>query len=77
MPAVTIFSKNLRNLLEERNRTQKDLADYIGVSPASVNFWFNASIQKQKTQHMVLLILLSGLDRKAQKEKERRVFNQA
>ena len=36
MPAVTIFSKNLRNLLEERNRTQKDLADYIGVSPASV-----------------------------------------
>lgn len=39
MPAVTIFSKNLRNLLEERNRTQKDLADYIGVSPASVNFW--------------------------------------
>lgn len=41
MPAVTIFSKNLRNLLEERNETQKELADYVGVSPASVNFWFN------------------------------------
>ena len=38
-PKDTIFSKNLRNLLETKDKTQKDLADYVGVSTASVNFW--------------------------------------
>lgn len=41
MSAVSVFSNSLRKLLEEKDKTQKDLADYVGVSPASVNFWFN------------------------------------
>lgn len=34
-----IFSKNLTNLLEERNKSQKDLVDFIGVSSSTVSNW--------------------------------------
>lgn len=40
-PKNFIFSKNLRGLLEEKDKTQKELAEYVGVSAASVNFWFS------------------------------------
>jgi transcriptional regulator with XRE-family HTH domain len=34
-----IFSKNLTHLLEERNKTQKDLVDFINVSSSTVSNW--------------------------------------
>ena len=34
-----IFSKNLTRLLEERNKTQKDLVDFINVSSSTVSNW--------------------------------------
>lgn len=36
-----VFSSNLKRLLKEKNITQLELADYIGVSDASVNNWAN------------------------------------
>lgn len=34
-----IFTMNLNNLLSEHNKTQLELANYIGVSNTSVNNW--------------------------------------
>ena len=34
-----IFSKNLKWYLELKGITQKDLAQYLGVNPSSVNDW--------------------------------------
>lgn len=34
-----IFSKNLNNLLLQRNKTQKEVADAISVSPQTFNTW--------------------------------------
>ncbi len=34
-----VFSKNLTRLLEERNKTQKDLVDFINVSSSTVSNW--------------------------------------
>lgn len=34
-----IFTRNLNNLLSEHNKTQLELANYIGVSNTSVNNW--------------------------------------
>ena len=34
-----IFSKNLNNLLSHRNKTQKEVADAISVSPQTFNTW--------------------------------------
>lgn len=34
-----LFSKNLVALLEKRNKTQADIAKYVGVSTASVSNW--------------------------------------
>ncbi|MFT4146682.1 MAG: helix-turn-helix transcriptional regulator [Mobilitalea sp.] len=34
-----IFSRNLTNLLEDRNKSQKDLVDFIGVSSSTVSNW--------------------------------------
>ena len=34
-----IFTRNLNNLLHEHNKTQLELAKYIGVSNTSVNNW--------------------------------------
>lgn len=34
-----IFSKNLNNLLAQRNKTQKEVADAISVSPQTFNTW--------------------------------------
>lgn len=34
-----IFSKNLNNLLSQRNKTQKEVADAISVSPQTFNTW--------------------------------------
>lgn len=31
------FSSNLQHYLKEKNKTQKELADFLGVAPASVN----------------------------------------
>ena len=35
------FSVNLKNALIKNKRTQKDLADYLGVSTATVSDWVN------------------------------------
>lgn len=35
----SIFSNNLNNLLNERRKTQKEVADAIGVSPQTFNTW--------------------------------------
>jgi len=34
-----IFSRNLTELLEKRNKSQKDLVDFIGVSSSTVSNW--------------------------------------
>lgn len=34
-----IFQKNLLNFLHEKGKTQKDLADALGLSPQVVNTW--------------------------------------
>ena len=34
-----IFSRNLNNYLLSNNRTQKEVADEIGVSPQTFNTW--------------------------------------
>ena len=34
-----IFTKNLNNLLNSHNKTQLELANFIGVSNTSVNKW--------------------------------------
>lgn len=35
----TIFSRNLNNLLNDRNKTQSEVASSIGVSPQTFNTW--------------------------------------
>lgn len=35
----TIFSKNLRRLFIEKDKTQRELADFMNVSTAATNFW--------------------------------------
>lgn len=35
----TVFAKNLRRLLIEKDKTQKELADFMNVSTAATNFW--------------------------------------
>lgn len=37
------FKNNLSRLLEEKNATQKELADAIGVSPATVSTWIRGT----------------------------------
>lgn len=37
-----IFSKNLNDLLKKRNKTQKEVAEAIGVSPQTFNTWCQA-----------------------------------
>ena len=34
-----IFAKNLRHYLDRENKTQKEVADAIGVSPQTFNTW--------------------------------------
>ena len=34
-----IFAKTLKVLLEQKNKTQRDLADYLGVSETAVSKW--------------------------------------
>lgn len=34
-----LFSSNLSRLIEERNLTQAEVAEYIGVSPQTFNTW--------------------------------------
>jgi repressor LexA len=34
-----VFSKNLKRYLELKGATQKDLAQYLGINPSSVNDW--------------------------------------
>ena len=34
-----LFSSNLSRLIEERNLTQAEIAEYIGVSPQTFNTW--------------------------------------
>ena len=36
---IRIFMNNLKRLMDEKNVTQKELADAIGVSPQAINFW--------------------------------------
>lgn len=37
-----ILAANIRRLLKERNKTQNELADYVGVSKTSVSEWISA-----------------------------------
>ncbi len=39
VPYVEVFAKNLRRLLEERDKTQAELARYLGVSKTAVTKW--------------------------------------
>ena len=43
------FSANLRKHLEEQNKSQIELADFCGVSPATVTFWLRGSEPKPNT----------------------------
>lgn len=43
-----LFSRNLNYFLDLNGKTQKDLADYIGVSTSSVSSWCKG----QKTPRM-------------------------
>lgn len=36
-----VFSKNLKQILKEQGKTQLELANFVGVSDASVNNWVN------------------------------------
>ena len=40
--SVDIFSENLRKMLDDRRRTQRDLAKYLNVTDATVSRWVNA-----------------------------------
>ena len=40
--SVEIFSSNLRRMLEENRKTQRDLARYLKVTEATVSRWVNA-----------------------------------
>lgn len=37
-----ILAKNIRRLLKENNKTQNDLAEYVGVSKTTVSEWISA-----------------------------------
>jgi len=39
-----IFSENLRNLLEQKNKTQRDLAKFIPTTEATVSRWVNGTV---------------------------------
>ena len=39
----TIFSKNLNHYLATREKTQIELAKYVGVSATSVSYWCNGT----------------------------------
>lgn len=34
-----VFAKNLRYYMERKNKTQKELAEIVGVSPPTINDW--------------------------------------
>lgn len=51
-----IFSRNLTNLLEERDKSQKDLVDFIGVSSSTVSNWCTG----QKLPRMDKIQLIAG-----------------
>ena len=39
-----IFSENLRNLLEQKKKTQRDLAKFIPTTEATVSRWINGTV---------------------------------
>lgn len=41
MNTINVFSDNLRNKLEDKRKTQKDLAKALGVTEATVSRWVN------------------------------------
>lgn len=51
-----IFSRNLTVLLEKRNKSQKDLVDFIGVSSSTVSNWCTG----QKLPRMDKVQLIAG-----------------
>lgn len=60
-----VFSKNLKWYLESKGVTQKDLAQYLGVNPSSVNDWIKGKkyprIDKIEMMAMYFRILKSDL----------------
>ena len=59
-----IFRKNLNGLLAESGHTQKELADYVGVTPASVSEWLKG--RKQPRMNKIDMICnFFGVDRTA------------
>lgn len=41
LKANSIFSTNLKELLRAKKKTQKALAEHLGISPATVTYWIN------------------------------------
>lgn len=39
-----MFSENLRSLLEQKNKTQRDLAKFIPTTEATVSRWINGTV---------------------------------
>lgn len=42
--SIDVFSENLRNKLEEKRKSQKDLAKALGVTEATVSRWVNGEM---------------------------------
>ena len=40
--STEIFSRNLKNKLEEKGKSQSDLARFLNVTPTTVSRWTNA-----------------------------------
>jgi repressor LexA len=51
-----VFSKNLTDTLEKRNKSQKDLVDFISVSSSTVSNWCTG----QKLPRMDKIQLIAG-----------------
>ena len=45
----SVFSVNLRNKLAAKNKTQAQLAKYLGVSQTSVSLWCNGEVLPRST----------------------------
>lgn len=56
---AAIFSQNLRDFLSDKNMTQAELAEKIGVTPGAVTYWCNG----QKLPRMGKIDILADLFR--------------
>lgn len=49
---MSTFSTNLRRLLDEQNKSQSDLARFLGVHPSTITFWLQGSEPRPNTGRM-------------------------